>query len=114
MRGGAPPAVDHIGHLPDDRVTIADAPHRHTAVLQGRIRSVQASPVGTTPILRCELVDESGGVALMFYGRRRIVGLEPGALVRVEGRIGDHNGFLAVANPAYQLLPGDTTAGNGH
>ncbi len=50
----------------------------------------------------------------MFYGRRRIAGLEPGVLVRVEGRIGNHNGFLAVANPAYQLLPADIPAGNGH
>ena len=112
--GWSPPTVDHMGHIPDDRVTIADAPHRRTAVLQGRIRSVQASPVGRTPGLRCELVDESGGVTLMFYGRRRIAGLEPGALVRVQGRIGDHNGFLAVANPAYQLLPADTAAANGH
>ncbi|MGB8381368.1 MAG: OB-fold nucleic acid binding domain-containing protein, partial [Dermatophilaceae bacterium] len=112
--GWSPQTVDHMGHIPDDRVTIADAPHRRTAVLQGRIRSVQASPVGRTPGLRCELVDESGGVTLMFYGRRRIAGLEPGALVRVQGRIGDHNGFLAVANPAYQLLPADTAAANGH
>ena len=109
----SPPTVDHIGHIPDERVTIAKAPHRRKAVMQGRIRSVQASPVGRTPVLHCELVDESGGVTLMFYGRRRIVGLEPGALVRVEGRIGDHNGFLAVANPAYQLLPADR-ATTGH
>jgi len=104
----------HLGHIPAERVTIADAPHRRTAILQGRIRSVQSSPVGTTPALRCELVDESGGVTLLFYGRRRIAGLQPGALVRGEGRIGEHDGFLAVANPAYQLLPADVARANGH
>jgi amino acid transporter len=108
--GGVEPTVEHVGHLPEGRVTIAAAPHRQRAVLQGRIRSVQVSPVGATPVLRCELVDESGGVTLMFYGRRQVAGLEPGALVRVEGRIGDHNGFLAVANPSYQLLPTDVAA----
>ncbi len=46
----------------------------------------------------------------MFYGRRRIARLQPGTLVRVEGRIGNNNGFLAVANPAYQLLPADSAA----
>ena len=44
---------------------------------------------------------------LLFYGRRRIEGLEPGTLVRVEGRVGERHGYLAMANPTYQLLPSD-------
>ena len=97
-----------VGPLPADRVLIAAAAYRRKAVLQGRIRSVETSPVGGAPAFRCELVDESAGVTLMFYGRRTVRGLEPGALVRVEGRIGDHQGVLAMANPSYEILPGDT------
>ena len=54
---------------------------------------------------RAELYDESGGVTLLFYGRRKIEGLDPGALVRVEGRVGERQGYLAMANPSYQILP---------
>ena len=77
------------------------------AVLQGRIRSCEVSPISGSPALRCELVDSSGGVTLLFYGRRAIPGIEPGATVRVEGRVGDYRGHLAMANPIYRLLPRD-------
>jgi amino acid transporter len=114
-RDGKPPApprphrepASSIGPTPPDRVTIAEAPHRGLAVLQGRIRSVESSTIGASPTYRAELCDESGGVMLLFYGRRRIEGLEPGTLVRVEGRVGERHGYLAMANPTYQLLPSD-------
>jgi hypothetical protein len=92
---------------PEGCVPIAQAPHRRTAVLQGRIRSCEVSPISGSPALRCELVDSSGGVTLLFYGRRAIPGIEPGATVRVEGRVGDYRGHLAMANPIYRLLPRD-------
>lgn len=101
---GGPPVV---GPTPPERVTIAQARPRHRTVLQGRIRSVESSPIAASPTFRAELVDESGGVELLFYGRRWIDGFEPGALVRVQGRIGNHEGCLAIANPAYELLPAD-------
>ena len=109
---GPPPRPHHesvasIGPTPPERVTIAEAPHRSRAVLQGRIRAVESSSIGTSPTYRAELYDESGGVTLLFYGRRKVEGLEPGALVRVEGRVGERNGYLAMANPTYQLVPDD-------
>ncbi|GAA1250822.1 amino acid permease [Oryzihumus leptocrescens] len=93
--------------VPEGCVPIAQAPHRRTAVLQGRIRSCEVSPISGSPALRCELVDDSGGVTLLFYGRRAIPGIEPGANLRVEGRVGDYRGHLAMANPIYRLLPRD-------
>ncbi|HEU4330193.1 MAG TPA: OB-fold nucleic acid binding domain-containing protein, partial [Lapillicoccus sp.] len=99
--------VASIGPTPPDRVTIADAPHRGRAVLQGRIRAVESSSIGASPTYRAELADESGGVTLLFYGRRKVEGMEPGVQVRVEGRVGERHGYLAMANPTYQLLPDD-------
>src|ERR1019366_1152404 len=87
-------------------VAIQNATHRQVAVVQGRIRSVQVSPIAGSPALRCELVDDTGGVTLLFYGRRSIAGIEPGVLLRAEGRIGDYKGHLAIANPSYTVLPG--------
>jgi hypothetical protein len=57
--------------------------------------------------LRCELVDDTGGVTLIFYGRRSIAGIEPGVHLRAEGRIGTYKGHLAIANPLYSLKPRD-------
>jgi len=96
-----------IGPTPPNRVTIAEAPPRGWAVLQGRIRAVESSTIGASPTYRAELCDESGGLTLLFYGRRRIDGMEPGTLVRVEGRVGERHGYLAMANPSYELLPSD-------
>ncbi|MDQ2781529.1 MAG: amino acid permease [Actinomycetota bacterium] len=96
-----------LGPLPADRVTIAEASHRHRAVLQGRIRSVESSSIAASPTFKVELCDESGGVTLLFYGRRRIAGLEPGTVVRVEGRVASRHGYLAMANPSYELLAVD-------
>jgi hypothetical protein len=89
------------------RVAIQEAAHRQTAVVEGRVRSVQVSPISGSPALRCELVDETGGVTLLFYGRRSIAGIEPGVQLRAEGRIGTYKGHLAIANPLYSLKPRD-------
>ncbi len=99
------PPVDTVGQ--GNRVAIQNATHRQNAVVQGRIRSVQVSPISGSPALRCELVDETGGVTLLFYGRRSIVGIEPGVHLRAEGCIGTYKGHLAIANPLYNLMPRD-------
>ncbi len=78
---------------------------RQRATVQGRVRSVYVGPVSGSPALECELYDETGGLTLIFYGRRNIPGIEPGARMRVEGMVGEMEGFLAMANPTYELLP---------
>jgi hypothetical protein len=50
-------------------------------------------------------MDDTGGVTIVFLGRRRIAGIEVGARLLVEGRVSDHHGKLAILNPVYQLLP---------
>ncbi len=92
---------------PGERVDIGSAGHRERAVVEGRIRSVEVSPISGSPALRCELVDDTGGVTLLFYGRRSIAGITPGVPLRAEGRIGTYKGHLAIANPLYSLMPGD-------
>jgi len=88
-------------------VPIRDVAHRQIAAVEGRIRSVEVSPIAGSPAVRCELVDDTGGVTLLFYGRRSIAGIEPGVRLRAEGRIGGYKGHLAIANPLYTLMPGE-------
>jgi hypothetical protein len=90
-----------------NRVAIRNATHRQVAVVEGRVRSVEVSPISGSPALHCELFDETGGVTLLFYGRRSIAGIEPGVQLRAEGRIGEYKGHLAIANPLYSLMPRD-------
>jgi amino acid transporter len=80
---------------------------RNRATLEGRIRSVYVGPVSGSPALEAELYDETGGITLVFLGRRTIPGIEPGARMRVEGMVGEMEGYLAMSNPSYMLLPRD-------
>jgi amino acid transporter len=78
---------------------------RQRAVVHGRIRSVRMQPLANAPMLVCEVVDSTGGLELLFYGRRSIPGMVTGATVTATGRTLSHHGTLAMANPRYELNP---------
>src|ERR1700710_1512718 len=73
------------------------------AVVTGRLRSVSYTPRETVPTITAELFDGSASIELVWLGRRRIAGLEPGRRILVEGRVGVHDGNLAIYNPRYTL-----------
>lgn len=62
--------------------------------------------VGTTAgrSLEVQVFDGTGGMRLLFFGRTSIAGIEPGAVVRATGRVGEYKGKLALANPYYELV----------
>ncbi|WP_084316555.1 amino acid permease [Actinospica robiniae] len=95
---------------PHDPIAVREVRWRNRATLEGRIRSVYVGPVSGSPALEAELYDETGGITLVFLGRRSIPGIEPGAKIRVEGMVGETEGYLAMTNPSYRLLPRE---GNG-
>jgi RecG-like helicase len=70
----------------------------------GRLRAVVYTPSETVPTLEAELFDGSDSLDLVWLGRRRIAGIEPGRRVLARGRVGVHNGRLAMYNPWYELL----------
>jgi RecG-like helicase len=74
----------------------------------GRLRAVVYTPSETVPTLEAELFDGSDSLELVWLGRRRIAGLEPGRRVVVRGRVGEHNGRKAIYNPWYELLQSST------
>ena len=71
--------------------------------IEGRVKLVQ---VGTNAgkSLEAQLFDDTGGVRLLFFGRTRIPGIEPGAVLRASGSVGEYKGHLALANPRYELI----------
>jgi RecG-like helicase len=74
-----------------------------TTVVGGRVRSVKFTPTANVPVLEAELFDGSSQIQLVWLGRRRIAGIEPGRKILARGRIGVHNGQLAIYNPWYEL-----------
>ena len=69
----------------------------------GRLKSVVYTPRETVPTLEAELFDGSGSVTLVWLGRRRIPGIEPGRTVTARGRFAAVEGKRVIYNPWYEL-----------
>ncbi len=92
-------------HVERTGTSIAEAPDRTIVQLQGVLRTVTLRPRGGVAALEAELDDGSGRVTLIWLGRRRITGVDPGRAMRVRGRIGTHEGVRVIFNPRYELIP---------
>ena len=71
----------------------------------GTLRTVTFSPRGGVPALEGELYDGTGTVTVIWLGRRRIAGIQPGVELIVSGRIGFVDGDRVIFNPRYELRP---------
>jgi len=87
-------------------IPIGEAQWRNRVRVAGRVRSVRVQPRAGTSNLECVLVDDTGKLLLVFQGRRRIPGIQPGARLVVEGMVGDWARRQAILNPDYQLIAG--------
>jgi amino acid transporter len=103
----AAPTIANPGELPlpTDRTPIANVEYRQYARVAGRIHTMRVQPHGGVASLECTLVDETGGIALTFLGRRYIPGLKVGARITAEGTAGENRGHLAILNPIFEFLP---------
>jgi hypothetical protein len=69
----------------------------------GRLRSVEHCPRAAVATLEAELFDGSEGITLVWLGRRRIPGIEPGRTVKASGRLAVRDGRKVLYNPYYEL-----------
>jgi hypothetical protein len=69
----------------------------------GRLRSVEFGPQDADASLEAELFDGTEGVTLIWLGRRRIPGIEPGRTMRVRGRMAVRDGRKVLYNPYYEI-----------
>jgi amino acid transporter len=100
-----PPGGEPEEMPPSDVTPIAELQSQRRARIEGRVHSVQIAPRSGVPTLECVVFDGTGGLSVLFFGRRQVPGIEPGAQLRLEGVVGEVDGHLAMANPAYELLP---------
>lgn len=100
-----PEPAPEAGPGPEDTpsIPIGDVRWRNRVRVSGRVRSVRVQPWADVPTLECTLVDDSGGLVVVFLGRRAVAGVQPGTRLTAEGVAGAHRGKLAILNPAYAL-----------
>lgn len=115
VRPGAETLPDGLGRRPPARpltdilldsdtcTPIAEAEYRTRVRVKGQVRSLRVRPWGEVPSLELVLVDGTGGITVVFLGRRHVAGIRPGSLLVVEGMVGAHHRRLAVLNPRYDL-----------
>ena len=95
--------------LPADRTPIAEVRYRQRARVAGRVHTMRVQPHGGVAGLECTIVDETGGIVLVFLGRRSIGGMKVGTRIVADGTVvGDDRGRMAILNPNYQFLPDET------
>jgi hypothetical protein len=92
-RAGATTAIANV--VPRERVRVA-----------GRVKSVRVQPRAGNSNLECVLSDGTGGLLLVFQGRPKIAGIEPGARLVAEGMVGSWGRRPAMLNPAFELVAG--------
>lgn len=71
--------------------------------VRGRLRSVELCPKDAVATLEAELYDGTEGVTLVWLGRRRIAGIEPGRTIKATGRMSVRDGHKVLYNPYYEL-----------
>jgi amino acid transporter len=91
---------------PGGTTQIAAVRWRQRARVAGRVKSVRVQPGSSLTSLECTISDGTGQLVLVFQGRRRVPGIEPGARLLVEGMVGERGKRPAMINPVYQILAG--------
>jgi hypothetical protein len=102
LLAGAPPAV-----TADGITAIAALSGGRKASVAGRVKTVSIRPVEDNCVFEATVADGTGSLTAMFYGRTNIPGVEPGARLRLDGKVSMRGGGPAMINPAYELLPKD-------
>lgn len=84
---------------------IADAAVGRPTTIAGTVRSITLQPLQAVPALQAEVYDGTGSVTVIWLGRRRIIGVEPGRRLVVSGRLTNGQAGLTIFNPRYELKP---------
>jgi hypothetical protein len=84
---------------------ICDCTPGWPVTVSGVLRSVTLRPREGVPAVEAELYDGTGRLLVVWLGRRRIRGIEPGRSIVVTGRITRNTDKPTIFNPRYELRP---------
>ncbi len=77
---------------------------RTVARVRGRVVAVQVEALDAPARVTARIQDHWGRLDAVFMGRRSIPGVEPGAVLEVEGRVCEAESGPVVYNPRYVLV----------
>ncbi len=100
VMAGARESIDLRG---DGTSPIASVRWRQPARIRGRVQAIRVEPLAGSPSLECTVVDDTGSVSVVFFGRRHIDGVTIGSTLEARGMAIEHRGRLAIVNPVYTL-----------
>jgi amino acid transporter len=102
----SPPSGSTVSgaELPTDRVPVSSLSARQRAKVAGKVYSMRVQPWSGVAALELTLVDDTGALTVVFFGRRQLAGVHAGTHLIIEGLVGEHHGRMAVLNPAYQII----------
>ena len=92
---------------------IRDVEPRSRHRVRGKVYSMRVQPRAGTPTFEMTVIDETGALLMVFFGRRRIAGIAPGTWIEATGVVSRHRGTLAMLNPSYEIIATTTTPTNG-
>ena len=100
-----PPKSIDLGDfvLPEDRTRIADLTFRERSRIVGKVYSMRVQPWSGVATLELTVIDDTGAVLVVFFGRREIPGIFVGTRLIVEGMVGEHRSTMAMLNPVYEI-----------
>jgi hypothetical protein len=102
--GGGPAQL--VAARPAGIVAIEAARWRAWVKVRGAVSSICVVPGALgAPVLECTIFDETGGITLVFLGRRAIGGVALGRRLEAEGRVIEVRRRLVLMNPLVELLP---------
>lgn len=82
---------------------VRECGERERVSVFGTLRTVTLQPRGGVPALEAELYDGSGVIGIVWLGRRRIAGIEPGRVLCAHGLVTEQEGKKVMFNPWYEL-----------
>ncbi|RZS82964.1 ATP-dependent DNA helicase RecG [Motilibacter rhizosphaerae] len=83
--------------------SIARCTDRQLVTVEGTLRTVTLRPRAGVPALEAEVYDGTATLHVVWLGRRRIPGIDPGRAVRATGRVAIDAGRRVMFNPVYEL-----------
>jgi amino acid transporter len=89
--------------MPADRIPIRDAQFRQRVQVAGKVYSMRVQPWSGVAALELTVIDDTGAIAVVFFGRRQLAGVNAGSKLVIEGVVGEHRGKMAMLNPAYNI-----------
>ena len=95
---------DRFGDAAHGQVPLVDAPLRTRICVAGEVSGIRVVPRAGSPSLEITVDDGSARLLVVFTGRKRIAGVEPGRAIVLEGVSRHEGGRRVMLNPAYTLL----------